>query len=444
MKRLNNKKGLSLIILIITIIVILILSTVILLTLSKNNIIKSAKDAKFKEEEYNELQKLNVAVLETLRNSNSGNITTTLIREKLSNAFDINEYILTENKNNTWSVELKNNTYIIDESGKIKLACDRTGLNIGEFVDYSSSGETFNLKSNVSGSESDQIISKEELKWKILNICKNGNIDLICEYPTNATIKLQGARGYNNGVYALNKTCNKLYSNLKINSYAQNLSLDYIEDLMSEEGILARNNTHHEIKINGETSTLYYGQTYTYNNPPALYYPAIYEYEMGSGINSNKVTNENGIKKSEDYYTEESIISESGITSKRAARATFNDDGTYINGGLTMTQTRYYMDFKSSYFKNVEQFNAIFCNGRYWLSSRQVHIDTITYGYPWFGISSITNKSYNGTHFLTTYHPNRGYSNALRPIVTITGDIEIEKNEDYDGVNNIHKIKYND
>ena len=46
----RNKKGISIIVLIITIIVIIILAAVVILTLSKNNPIESAKEARFKED----------------------------------------------------------------------------------------------------------------------------------------------------------------------------------------------------------------------------------------------------------------------------------------------------------------------------------------------------------------------------------------------------------
>ena len=46
----KNKRGISLIVLIITIIVVIILAAVVILTLSKNNPIESAKEARFKED----------------------------------------------------------------------------------------------------------------------------------------------------------------------------------------------------------------------------------------------------------------------------------------------------------------------------------------------------------------------------------------------------------
>ena len=45
-----KKKGISLIVLIVTIIVIIILAAAVILTLSKNNPVGSAKEAKFKED----------------------------------------------------------------------------------------------------------------------------------------------------------------------------------------------------------------------------------------------------------------------------------------------------------------------------------------------------------------------------------------------------------
>ena len=50
MKTKDRKKGISLIVLIITIIVVIILAAVVILTLSKNNPIESAKEARFKED----------------------------------------------------------------------------------------------------------------------------------------------------------------------------------------------------------------------------------------------------------------------------------------------------------------------------------------------------------------------------------------------------------
>ena len=45
-----KRKGISLIVLIITIIVVIILASIVILTISKNNPIKSAKEAVFKED----------------------------------------------------------------------------------------------------------------------------------------------------------------------------------------------------------------------------------------------------------------------------------------------------------------------------------------------------------------------------------------------------------
>ena len=45
----NKRRGISLMVLIVTIIVIIILALTVILTLSKNNPIESAREAKFKE-----------------------------------------------------------------------------------------------------------------------------------------------------------------------------------------------------------------------------------------------------------------------------------------------------------------------------------------------------------------------------------------------------------
>ena len=63
-----NKRGISLIVLIITIIVVIILAVVVILTLSKNNPIESAKEATFKEDIYNFKNELEVYKAKISRN----------------------------------------------------------------------------------------------------------------------------------------------------------------------------------------------------------------------------------------------------------------------------------------------------------------------------------------------------------------------------------------
>ena len=80
-------------------------------------------------------------------------------------------------------------------------------LEIGDYVAYTPGSETassYSLTATESGYTSDQTISKDSLSWRVLSINDDGTVDLISATPTNQGIYLQGATGYNNGVYLLN------------------------------------------------------------------------------------------------------------------------------------------------------------------------------------------------------------------------------------------------
>mgnify|MGYP004658712271 FL=1 len=74
----KNKKGISLIVLIITIIDVIILSSVIIVSINKNNPIKSAKEAKFKSD------------LSSFRDELEDNINDILIKNADKSEYDIN------------------------------------------------------------------------------------------------------------------------------------------------------------------------------------------------------------------------------------------------------------------------------------------------------------------------------------------------------------------
>jgi type II secretory pathway pseudopilin PulG len=61
--KLTQKKGVSLIVLIVTIIVVIILAATVILTISKNNPIESAKEARFKEDMRTFQDELNMVML---------------------------------------------------------------------------------------------------------------------------------------------------------------------------------------------------------------------------------------------------------------------------------------------------------------------------------------------------------------------------------------------
>ena len=98
MINIKKRKGISLIVLIITIIVVIILATVVILTISKNNPIKSAKEATFKEDVRNFQNDLSFTISKQYT-ENQGNRDTKINTQSIPATFDeMKNYILNYTK----------------------------------------------------------------------------------------------------------------------------------------------------------------------------------------------------------------------------------------------------------------------------------------------------------------------------------------------------------
>ena len=125
---------------------------------------------------------------------------------------------------------------------------DRTGLSVGDYVDYTpdtasnymglgtSTSEKAGSPNNLSGG----IPQDKNLKWRILSINESGTVDIISDTPTATAVYLQGSIGYNNGVYLLNDLCASLYSNSTLGVKARSINLIDIENKLSDAGKNAR------------------------------------------------------------------------------------------------------------------------------------------------------------------------------------------------------------
>ena len=247
------------------------------------------------------------------------------------------------------------------------------GLEIGTTVNYNPTG-TYNWQAKYySSDESDSNVTLDSSKseynintWKVFNINEEtGEITLVPATATTGTVKLQGAQGYNNGVYLLNEACSYLYGNEEKGIKARSINIEDIEGKMTDEAL---NGTNGAYKYNNGNAT-YSEQT------SSLYtsykrYPSIYAQENLSVINGN--TNTDGLKMSEQTAFVEKT------------------DGGASNGGVTNAtsiqpyQTCWKKDsnFMQSAFKgegtgisNVN-YNLIMSKGTsttYWVASRCVY-----------------------------------------------------------------------
>lgn len=318
------------------------------------------------------------------------------------------EYRLKTEKETSWitTEKFKGNTtnVVLDKIGKyqVKIIYDdnmsseikETGIQVGDYINYTyDDADNYNLKSAENGTDSDsEIVQTKDLKWKILKIYDDGEIDLISEKPTDQEVYFKGALGYNNGVYILNDISKKQYSNKKLGVQARNLNIEDIENQLNSKGISARNNY-----ING--ANIRYNNSKTYQDGNANY-PVLFAKENGSGINT-EIPKNDGIGKSENGYE----ISTTETKDKA--------------NKILVNQTLYNTD-DITYFDNQNIYEIIYNTGKnYWLATR--YTDCLELAN--FGLRAIgDNKGYNMLNSDDSTGEGKAY---LRPIVTLKSDIKI-------------------
>lgn len=283
-------------------------------------------------------------------------------------------------------------------------------LKIGDYVEYTpDASSSYTLTSAVSGHSSNQTITQENFKWRILSVNNDGTVDLISDKATEQQVYLYGELGYNNGVLILNDICSKLYGNSELNVTARSIKLEDIENKMSETGYNVRNEfNHYGIK---------YGDTYKIKNTPgSTYYPYLYARENGSGVNTDTIKTD-GIEQSDSYYT--------SPTTETGTRAT----------SLTATQTEYFLDIISENFTD-ENFAEIIENGEYTIATRATNCYTINddvIGFDLFVVTTNEGKrEMCAWDLLTSYASSTsivGWGLGIRPVVTLNSSIEFTSGE---------------
>ena len=374
---LKNKKGITLVALVVTIVVLLILAGVsINLVLGNNGIIAKAKEAETKSAEasQNDLKGMNA---------------------------------LTEEMNNA-----------LGEKPKV----DLSKYKIGDYVNYTyDTAENYVLTSATCGSSSnpaDGIPQTTGLKWRILNIDEaNGTVDLISENPTGTSVYFSNILGYNNGPYLMNEICKAQYSNKSLGVNARSINLLDMEKHLTAAGIAARN------AYTNSSSGKKYGETKTYTSNTK--YPSLYAGQKGAGVNvaeANASTIAQPDKtKGNDPYEESKAIAETEPT-------TDNTSGT--GNPLTVTQTDYEIPISTA---NYGDAGSVLSNSTaFWVASR--YVDTAS-SYAGFGLRIAFTRTYGLGMLISD-----GYANVinyrLRPVVSLSSSI-LSETKDASGAWNL-------
>ena len=250
-KRLSENKGITVVALIITIIVILII-TAITINLSNNNDIversgKASTEYKISEEK----EKITLAYNEyTLKKITDNNA-----ELKIEN----NEANISINGENGWKIIFlsTDHLYTLSKDGKnivgpinsnededIKwtknnneITNGNVTLQMGDYVAYDelSSGEkNYSIDYTINGGESKadtQVLTTENLNWRVIGVNERGQLELISEKPTTSTVFLKGEKGYLNAENILNELSNQLYGKGKKAESARNINVNDINEI---------------------------------------------------------------------------------------------------------------------------------------------------------------------------------------------------------------------
>lgn len=280
-------------------------------------------------------------------------------------------------------------------------------LKVGDYVNYNYDigGGSYILTSDVSGYSNNQTISQPltKLNWRILSINDDGSIDLISETPTDMPVYFGGALGYNNGVYALNDICEKLFSNSYLKIKARSINVEDIEKQETPQGTTKR--------MEFDNGISKYGNTKTYTGD-VNYYPNLYAHQNGSGIDTITVKTD-GISESDETTSGYTMP-----TTETYSRANSAE-------GLTVSQTGYYnIDFNNENYGKASSVlisNPFF----YWVASRY---SSCSENRADFGLrSAAVNLNYYYLYFSDKNVDVHG--NYLRPVVTLKNNIKVDSSD---------------
>ena len=209
----KNKQGISLIVLVITIIVMIILAGAIILSLNSSNIIGRAEEAKTLSDDASKRQIANVALGEfMLMKQEDPNITET--------AGDYVERKLQDQGINTDNVAVVDNKVIVGSGDSFikQEQSTENPLEKGDYIKYTPDVKTstkYKMFDNPSGQETSAFVTEAGIKWRYMGVDNTGNALIVSDRSTTGILCLEYAEGYLQGPTKLNELCKELYSGSK-------------------------------------------------------------------------------------------------------------------------------------------------------------------------------------------------------------------------------------
>ena len=241
----NNASGVTLISLMVTIIILIILAGISITALVGNNGLVNRTNKNSREYEIRMISEEILVDIGYVELQNKGQVSKENLEKVLEKQgeviYDDDEKpigVITEEKGyeilleDIWDGEIyeKSIADLVNE-GTIK---------IGDYVKYEPTSATWNWSdtengntyATYSGSSSNSTLTTQTtLNWRVLDIV-DGQVRLISDLPTSSSVFLEGANGYNNAVYLLDKICSTLYRKSGVGT-AQSLKIEDIEKYLT-------------------------------------------------------------------------------------------------------------------------------------------------------------------------------------------------------------------
>ena len=360
-EKLNS--GITLVALVITIIILLILAGITISSLTNTGLFGKAKEAKEKTQE---AEKNQAKILDEY--------------ETALNQYDEKTFVYKVN------------------SGEIK---------VGDYVSYTpdtvSTDAILQELGTYSGSDANTtstLTQEKDLKWRVLDV-QNGQVRLISEVPTISTISLSGAKGYNNAVYLLDKTCKTLYNNSNLASNVQNLKIEDVQKYLTYD---------YKQFENSEVDTGKYGGTKEYVTNKN--YPNIFAREKTGWVDGTQGT-------------------ELGLSEQTQP---IDETSTQAETSIKVTETFWNKVMTSDDFTNSKYYELFINNGSnnltYWMSSRCVlPISGVTD----FRVRNVDAGAISANYLCNSIGRDFPFNHAFRPIVTLNSNVQIDTANSGDG-----------
>ena len=406
MKKCMRKKGVSLIVLVITIVVMIILATAIILALSNGEIIKKANKAKIDTEAASAKDVVAMAYADWMLDE-------VKIKQENEEIKTFSNYAEMKLQAAGYKVGIGENSYTVTEKGEVYEGLTEgartaiiSGIEIGQKVkyntvltekSYTTDGSEQSFTGEADDTKKQTIGTNLSYTWRYIGIDEDGNLLIAADMSkeqklsllrategpvdppvtsSNYKMTLDGKGAYLNGPKMLDTVCDALYS-VEGKGTAKSINIDIVTKLLE------------------------------YNGPKGSY----------TDENRNMIE-----------LTEPITIAQTGLVSELGS-SVVTPDGKDINTYYTNFYPIIKEDTKNRITKDEIKQNLVYQDQDYWLASACVDANFYDHRIYFSVLEVNRNNVYTHPIFLS-FNYAESYTNFVRPVVSLNSNVKLTPNED--------------